>query len=213
MSSGAESDGSTGGGIPNAAWMARVWKATSNPAGMSEGKDMWAAVVRRGDRAEGAPDTAPLKGLRVELYTEEMHARVAAANALAALPPIEGEERVSDVQRRYVQAANAPPFMTLRALRAQDAGLLGGNRAAARNYWQTLEARLLADEREARETDEHNEGEDRGRADGEAAGGAPASAGESHTALEEVADSDYEALPPAEVGARSAYQRRHHNLL
>ena len=78
---------------------------------------MWGAVVQRGDRAADDSDAAPLKGLRVEIFREELHARVAAASGLAAHYG-ENSEEVSQRQYTYARAARVQPHFVLRAIAA-----------------------------------------------------------------------------------------------
>ena len=78
------------GRVPNEAWRGRLWKTTACGA-LDVENDQWAAVTEVGDRSWGEPESTPLHGLRVMIFDNERHARIASANALRRHPIMDGE--------------------------------------------------------------------------------------------------------------------------
>ena len=125
------------GQVPDDSWIGRVFESNAVPhLGVDAG--LWAVVTKCGDRADGDAADAPLKGLRLVLYKDEMDARIVSARALKQL---HSARHISELQRKYAQRKPATEELTLKAIPAKEAGKIGGNRAAARSYWTELEAR------------------------------------------------------------------------
>ena len=135
--------------IPDESWLGRVFEANAfETLGVNAG--LWAVVTKCGDRADGDEADAPLKGLRIVMYNEESEARIVAARALKQ---VRGARNLTEVQRRYAQGRPAAAELTLQAVSAKDAGKMGGNRSAARQYWAELEAAEARERRPAAEPD------------------------------------------------------------
>ena len=121
--------------VPDISWLGRVFETSEH---MGIGADYWAAVTLVGDREENESEDTPPRGMRVSVFNSEAEARVAAAKALKEA---HGAAALSPVQRKYAQRRPGHEQVQLRAVAAKDAGKLGGNRAAARSYWEHVDAK------------------------------------------------------------------------
>ena len=189
--------------MPNSAWLGRLWETRAFPPQEVEA-GRFAVVVKLGDRAWDDPESAPLRGLRICIYTSEDAARGAAARALntgVTEKQIEIDAQIAEAVKAYVSEPPSAPIKTLRAVTVEDAGGMGGNSAVARRYWASMAARVEQTTRwlnsEEEPVDANPSGED--VEDNEALSASSASAGEAFHFADSSARADTTAESPLEV--------------